>query len=730
MSNNGKLGGLQFDPSTLSKMNRGKKDILKVAVQAPGIPTQLYEINQTLSLKENIRNFCKRWKVEDSESFAFQYFDTKLYITESTRDMMKNGDVLCLATAPEKIVADIMNVLSHSTTSEKRVKAFEQLAQCSSDPTFSAEFMDNHGIKWLVNIIENADKHPDVLPPVLVAFLELMTHGFASWDSILTDNFLKTIIDQVNKTTKTTDRVLQHCLGILELAVINSENYYNKIEKTLVIERLVGHLQRTNLIQQSAIALLNSLFLKAQIDPEKISSLSRIADVMAQKHFRTIVLNNVIRTPKQIESEMAHQLHVLQVLMFNTLEERMSQTSNSLTSQDFEKLYELRSIAFDSNDGKHHQVSPPGNIVDYKKLGFENYSDLKCNFYQTPPGLLALDVMIYFARNQQDNYIRMILENSSRREDKHVCPFAKSSIEITKRLCEILKIGEQPTEIGEEFHPMFFAHDHAFEEFFCICILLLNKTWKEMSAIMDDFEKVVAVVQDQIVLALKQQPPSLDAFKQKLLPYSEILKIRQQELIDKEEFDSQATPVVELQVEVKPYILDLIKHQRLAFLKEGTVFSSLQKKRTKWFCRLSYDMKALHYGDIDDSEKSYGVDVLPNKILVHDIKELVIGKSCPHVKNARAQKSIANDLAFTIVHNQDKMLNVIALDKDVWSMWVDGINGLLGKKMTSPKAKTDMEMLLNMEMKLRLLDLENVPIPDQPPAVPSLPSNYNFAGAA
>ena len=34
-----------------------------------------------------------------------------------------------------------------------------------------------------------------------------------------------------------------------------------------------------------------------------------------------------------------------------------------------------------------------------------------------------------------------MLENSSR-EDKHECPFGRSSIELTKMLCEILKVGE------------------------------------------------------------------------------------------------------------------------------------------------------------------------------------------------------------------------------------------------------------------------------------------------
>lgn len=37
---------------------------------------------------------------------------------------------------------------------------------------------------------------------------------------------------------------------------------------------------------------------------------------------------------------------------------------------------------------------------------------------------------------------------------------------------------------------MFFTHDRAFEELFAICIQLLNKTWKEMRATAEDFNKV------------------------------------------------------------------------------------------------------------------------------------------------------------------------------------------------------------------------------------------------
>lgn len=38
---------------------------------------------------------------------------------------------------------------------------------------------------------------------------------------------------------------------------------------------------------------------------------------------------------------------------------------------------------------------------------------------------------------------------------------------------------------------MFFSQDHSFHELFCVAIQLLNKTWKEMRATQEDFDKVV-----------------------------------------------------------------------------------------------------------------------------------------------------------------------------------------------------------------------------------------------
>uniref|UniRef100_A0A8C7PL94 ELMO domain-containing protein n=1 Tax=Oncorhynchus mykiss TaxID=8022 RepID=A0A8C7PL94_ONCMY len=437
---------------------------------------------------------------------------------------------------------------------------------------------------------------------------------------------------------------------------------------------------------------------------------------------QTVYNINVIRSPKPINDEMAHQLYVLQVLTFNLLEDRMMTKMDPQDQAQRDIIFELRRIAFDvecePNNSGSIEKRKSMYTRDYKKLGFINHVNPAMDFTQIPPGMLALDNMLYFARHHQDAYIRIVLENSSR-EDKHECPFGRSSIELTKMLCEILKVGELPSENCHDFHPMFFTHDRSFEEFFCICIQLLNKTWKEMRATSEDFNKVMQVVREQIMRALTQKPNSLDQLKSRLqnLSYTEILKIRQSERMNQEDFQSR--PILELREKIQPEIMELIKQQRLNRLCDGTCFRKISSRRRQdkfWYCRLSPNHKVLHYGDLEESPQGeVPHDSLQEKLPVADMKAVVTGKDCPHMKEKGSLKQ-----------NKVSYLNFIAPDKHEYCVWTDGLNALLGKEMTSDFTKSDMDTLLSMEMKLRLLDLENIQIPEAPPPIPKEPSNYDF----
>ena len=309
----------------------------------------------------------------------------------------------------------------------------------------------------------------------------------------------------------------------------------------------------------------------------------------------------------------------------------------------------------------------------FKKLGFRCDINPAQDFRES--SLLALDCMVYFAQNFNDNYKKVVHENSCR-TDEYECPFGRTSIELVKVICEILKIGESFDQ-AKDFHPMFFTHDHPFEEFFCICIVALNKTWKDMRATNEDFSKVFDVVREQIVRNLAARPRDFESFRQKMneLSYFKITEMRQQERTAREECESTASAIVSLKEKIRPEIIALIREQRLGYLVEGTRFSKYARgQRTKdkfWYVRLSPNHKVFHYGDCD--EKTVPTqEELKNELRVNEMKQLLVNKDCPHIKEMKSRKptnlfSIAYD-----DNGEQKTMDFVAPDDLTHYYWIDG----------------------------------------------------------
>ncbi|XP_015118781.1 engulfment and cell motility protein 1 [Diachasma alloeum] len=709
-------------------------NVVKIAVKTAGtgLNPQLIGFNQKQPLTGIIQELCNGWGLSDPDTYSLQFSESnnKNYITEKNRNEVKNGSILKLEHSPSKTAGDILAKLNDGTPEEK-ISALEKLSSLALDITFAHEFINKQGLALIISQVESGKYKATALAYSLQSFVELMDHGIVSWD-ILEPPFINKVASYVNNQAVTQDAdVIEASLSILENIVLNSSGQYGLVEKEVTFPNLSNHLQNMKPeIQQNTIALINALFLKADARKRK-----HVAATLQSKQIRNVFLTNVIQSTGEVGTEMAHQLYVLQTLMLGLLEQRMMTKMDPQDQDAHDKIKELRRIAFDTEGNTTNDVTSRKQGLpakDYKKLGFKYDINPALDFTVTPPGMLALDCMVYFARNHTEAYTKVVLEHSCR-ADEHECPFGRTSVELVKLLCEILKIGEAPSEQGQSYHPMFFTHDHPFEEFYCACIVLLNKTWKEMRATTEDFVKVFSVVREQITRALQSKPTGLDKFKTKLqsLTYSTITSLWQQERTNKEEWESHAKPIVELREQITPEILDLIQQQRLGFLVEGTRFTkySARGQRIKdkfWYVRLSPNHKVFHYGDCD--EKSVPtIDELPMKLAVVDIRGLLIGRDCPHMKDLQRRKT-THQLAFSLALDSVEVANLdfVAPDEQVYDYWTDGINALLGNKMTSKETEKDLETLLTMDIKLRLLDADGLEIPQDPPPIPEPPPNYDF----
>uniref|UniRef100_A0A665TG06 Engulfment and cell motility protein 3-like n=1 Tax=Echeneis naucrates TaxID=173247 RepID=A0A665TG06_ECHNA len=642
---------------------------------------------QKKPLSAVIKEVCDGWNLPGPENYALQYADgVQTYITESNRLDIKNGCILRLTKAPGRCAEDLFRGIQ-SSDSGVRCDSLKELASVSTDVTFAQEFISRDGHLLLVKIVEDShelvlrvgvtacipfsDRLSNVIMThTLTGFMELMDHGIVSWENLSTV-FIKKIASFVN--AKPTDASIQQVsLDILESMVLSSHT--------------------------------------VDVNKEMIA---------------VYLLQNIIHSSGSVQDEMAHYLYVLQSVTLNHLEPRMRTPLDCYSQEQRDILHGLRQAAFETESDNSLSNERRRSLCakEFKKLGpgdvIDHYFNPGQDLVRTPPGLLALDTMFYFASRYPDAYSRFVLENSSR-EDKHECPFARSSIQLTLILCEILRIGEPPSETGSDYHPIFFSQDRLMEELFCVCIQLLNKTWKEMRATQEDFDKVMQVVREQITRTLSSKPTSLELFKNKVnvLNYSEILKLRQTERLHQEE--TLAPPVLELKERLKPELLELIRQQRLNRLCQGTMFRKISSRRRQdklWYCRLSPNHKMLHYGDVEEDTDSPAIETLQEKIPIADIKGLLTGKDCPHMKENKGKQNKVSGSSYLSYHSSDKR---------EFCLWTDGLSVLLGREMSSESMRSELEILLSMEIKLRLLDLENVPIPDSAPVVPKPPSNYNF----
>lgn len=320
---------------------------------------QLIELDQERSLKLVIQDLCNAWNVaESSDQYALQFGDRDVsnYITEKNRSEIKNGSILRLTFSPARTAQDIMEKLRYSTGAVRQ-EALQQLVKLSCDHTFATEFINKQGKDYLAQALEQGSiKSDEGLGHALESFVELMNHGICGWDSVQKE-FLGKIANQVNSagTTPTSDpKILTNSLAILESIVTSSTQLHQLVEAEVTLPNLITHVSQNMHnpeIQQNSIALINALFHKSDLSKRKA-----IAATLSSKHFRNVILNSVINNVRAgsannvVGSEMAHQLYVLQSLMFNLWEESVQLRSLShpnVENDAKEKVTELRKLAFE-----------------------------------------------------------------------------------------------------------------------------------------------------------------------------------------------------------------------------------------------------------------------------------------------------------------------------------------------------------------------------------------------
>lgn len=720
------------DPKLISTINvAGKntdKGVKKIAIQKEGFFPVLYDIKSEYTIEYVVADICSKWQTQKAEENALQHLDTKIYVTEENRGDIRDGDLFTITFNPELTAAKFLSDIEQPDSPKKRqalidLAGINDHAGQADDPLFAKEFINRNGINTLKNIIESSVEPNDIIAYAMSAIQELLEHQFTKWESCVSQIFVDKVIDYANKVDGDVN-IVQKALALLDNMVTVSTTYFVLVMNKVIPTNLVAHLSKSNEnVQLNTISLCNSIILRMEhANRKKFTN-----DLLEKGYLQGLQKIVASAMTKPLSNGMSHQLYIYQYLIIGLYQSRMNLKPDFGDSKLLSDLQRIYNIAFDSApSSKERGIGK----ADYTRLGFQHGDAPLIDFNECPPGVLAYDVMMYFVEKHQEQYVKVILENFGR-DPEYECPFGRCTKHLVKILCELLGVGNAMSDTSVDYQPIVFVAANILEEIYCVSIQLLNKTWKEMRATSQDFSRVMGVVKDQLKRTLSKRPENIEKFKTEAfnLNYQVILRLMQQEAQERTMLDAKTKPVIELREQIEPEIRELVRQQRLARLVEGTSFSLFSSrgklKNTYRFCCLSANHRFLHYGDTEGNSgdgKVISPDSLPNKLPLSEVVRIDVGKDCPNVKNLK--KVIP--LAFSIFYGQEEHLDFIATSDELFAVWTDTLSFLIGKEIISEKFKEDLEMLLNMEMKLLLLDLENVRIPDVSPVIPLEPDNYNF----
>ncbi|KAL5250563.1 hypothetical protein ACHWQZ_G016333 [Mnemiopsis leidyi] len=722
------------------------------------------------SLPKIISEALQKFNIEGNvDDWALMNEKTRRFVTEQNREEeLHQGVVATIKRSPARLAEDSIHILTSKPDHEISLE-LENVVKYAEEFSYANEFYKKEGVTQLLDIVKRTpifeSMNCSILAHSLQALCLVMEYmGTELWTKIL-DNMAIKKLTEIVKSREAREKVLgvqdkirtntmsstltrnssirdfdmqnrdnkqaagseneppmaQFALAAIDCVVRFTDAGFELISSLVKPSDVIMFITDTNIeCAQYALALINALFAKQE---NKQQFYHELLDWNIR-----VNVEKVIRVVKPEHMDLSHHISEFQLLLLGLHKDAALKPVDPKEEDHMAMLERVKIQALSEHNGS-----------EWSGLGFSSESADTAegraqDFQQCPPGLLALQCINHFVQKHYDRHREMVLDQLSREKDRQ-CPFIRSAVSVTGLLYQQLRIQRDYIGVEIDFLPVIFSQDNIFFELFSITVQLFNTTWHEMFAKTSDFNKVVDVVKEQLNMVFKGEKKisSTEDFKAalKAVPFS---KIQEQRL---KSLEKDSLPIIQLRKKLKPELQDLVNRQRLTILEAGEVFNvpKSNKRHRTLFCRLSSNHKTLHYGyDIANNDNPCpSIDELPEKLNVHDIEGIILWRD---MKNKNRPRGWDSPLGFSLEYNQStamdaatKTLDFISQTVEVFSYWTDGINVLQKKDASNETAKQHLSMLLEMEIKIRqldILDIEGLHLPENPPSIPPIPDNFNF----
>ncbi|EHK98785.1 putative Engulfment and cell motility protein 3 [Glarea lozoyensis 74030] len=292
----------------------------------------------------------------------------------------------------------------------------------------------------------------------------------------------------------------------------------------------------------------------------------------------------------------------------------------------------------EGGSGNARKGSRKHNPEKWRRLGFETESPA---WEFDPTGFLGMMDLTDYVRKEEDNFQKMLLEQSTRPLHER-CPIATASLACTAILYEHFEVEKSDVEDAKSylvldgmknydkiFRPLLLQwsrlHTASLHAFF--------RLWKSTGAEREDFDKVAELVRiliDQVV-GLAPRTKDMLEIEEELseFEYSRLREM-QMELLELSFEDEWGQHLHQVRDELKHEALQFVKEQRIRCLLSGAWFPRTTLKPTienprPWrYIKLSHNRRYLHYADFDtQTTQNPTLDALLDKIDLSTISSVI-----------------------------------------------------------------------------------------------------------
>uniref|UniRef100_A0A914BVX8 ELMO domain-containing protein n=1 Tax=Acrobeloides nanus TaxID=290746 RepID=A0A914BVX8_9BILA len=698
--------------------------------------------------KENLQIFISNLSRQlqlpqetDQQSYGLMFEGTRSFLTEDNRNSVQQGFLLVLTASPETCVRNILKLI------EKHKASFElgsELLQLCTDSAFALAFQEQDGYTKLIRIIEagHLDSHVSLLFQVLQAFELLLNTYPKDWTHV-SSKFVEKLALYINGGSKVENNdILSISLKFLINVLNKCPHLEELIKNTIPFESCVRQLGKSDeRILLYVLTLMNILYEKAN-EEDKIT----ILKVLHDKPFRLAIENMITREPRSHDPRIFGQIVHIQRIFFKELHGLAMRIPKD---EEIEHIVQMKEWYSSEQDSLASNDSQNGaSRACFDDLNCHTWGPFRSLVKSIPPGSLAIDAIIDFAKSRPLQLEEILIESSLTFDSWPLIMARLVNILIrVLAICDLSSEANDSPNQNVKLLTVVFKSEKPFHELFAQIVLLFHRTWREMHANLDELAKVISVVDDQFERAIKMNPSSFDEIEhilQHKISYFHMQKIWEQERLEKEELELQNPIIRELHDYLRPSIEAIVLKARKNRLKAGTNFMkvlkgkhpTLMKTPNFWHWKLDESERFLCY--MDCKIRAHGPEEDQStikKVPIFSIRQIVSGNEyrdfiIQHNGLKTFKKSSSSLLAqsgFCIeVNDQTEPFNLTTDDESNVTAWVEGLTCLLNptNALQMSSIKADVDQMLGLEVRIRLCDLNTPTLDLEPPPAP--PNEFSW----